>query len=541
VSVQLSTSDDDMINAVDIFSPDIIICPYLTKFIPKNIYENIPTFILHPGILGDKGPHSLDHAILEQKKSWGVTLIRANGEFDGGDVYAAIDFEMRDTKKSSLYRREVSSSASKAVKKLLQDIESNTTQITKQLPTSMHKRLTQQDRAIEWFRDSSETIARKINAADSYPGVKDELVGIECYLFGAKVESFLNDEKLQEACRKSHLKEIFAKRDGAVCIKTVDGAIWISHLKEIGRFKLPSTYVLKDKIRGVKEFRLPLILEKQHSTFYEIYLEMKGDVAYLYFNFYNGAFSCEQSIRLKYAIESMVDRCKVLVLMGGDEFFSNGIHLNILEDSKKQGEDGWSNINAMNDMVRSSLLSDDFITISAIRGGAGAGGLFFALSCDYVIARDGVVLNPHYKTIGLSGSEFHTYTLPKRVGETLAQKLLDEALPLNASMAKKIGLIDEVFSEDMDLFFEELDKFAQDLVKDEDKWYDIIDKKRDLLEEDIERIEYYHKQELEKMYPEFWDKSSEFHKLRSDFVYKICPTTTPERLIYKEDKCMNIV
>ena len=40
------------------------------------------------------------------------------------------------------------------------------------------------------------------------------------------------------------------------------------------------------------------------------------------------------------------------------------------------------------------------------------------LAADCVYAREGVILNPHYKTMGcLYGSEYWTYTLPRRVGE----------------------------------------------------------------------------------------------------------------------------
>jgi len=530
VSVQFASSDEAMLQAVDSFLPDIIICPYLTRFIPATIFENMPTFIIHPGIRGDKGAFSLDHALLEGKEMWGVTVIRANADFDGGDIWASENFTMRQSKKASLYRREVNLAASCAIKDLL-DMFSDPS-ITTQLSTPIHQRLIQGDRAIDWSCDTTETIIKKINAADSYPGVLDTLLEVECYLFGAHKEGLISDKKLQVASEEVGVKEIFAKRDGAICIKTIDGALWISHLKEKERFKLPATYVLKERLKGVKEFRIPLFLEVKRETFCELWLERRGEVAYLYFDFHNGAFNSEQSIRLKYAIETLKEECKVLVLMGGEEFFSNGIHLNILEDSKKVGEDGWSNINAMNDVVRSTLLADDIITVAAIRGGAGAGGLFLGLACDYVVARKGVVLNPHYKTIGLSGSEFHTYTLPKRVGEEMASKLLEEALPISVNEAKSIGLVDELFSEDWASFSHELHAFAEGLISDEERWYDLIDKKRDRLEDDQDLIETLHKSELKKMYPEFWEVSSPFHQLRKEFVYKQCPTTTPERLIY---------
>jgi putative two-component system hydrogenase maturation factor HypX/HoxX len=536
VSVQFAHSDEAMLTAVQRFAPDLVICPFLTRYIPASIYETVPTFVVHPGIRGDKGPHSLDHALLEQKERWGVTLIRANGEFDGGDIYAAADFQMRQSKKASLYRREVNSAASRAVKLLLEQWAKGTLQPVRQLPTQMHKVLTQSERRIDWQRDSTGTIIRKINAADSFPGVLESLMGAACCLYGAHKEEIGSDERLKEAYEKAALKEIFAKRDGAVCVKSIDGALWISHLKEPGRFKLPATYVLKEKLKGVREYRIPLMLEAKRETFHELYLEMKGEVAYLYFDFHNGAFNSEQSIRLKYAVESLRDRCKAVVLMGGEDFFSNGIHLNILEDSKKPGEDGWSNINAMNDMVRSVLLSDDFLTIAAFRGGAGAGGLFLGLACDYVVARRGVVLNPHYRTIGLSGSEFHTYTLPKRVGAEEAARLLEEALPVGTERAGEIGLVDVLLSEETDAFYSELDAFAQELVADEERWYELLESKRERLEQDAAIIASRHKEELDRMYPEFWEADSAFHGLRRAFVYKQCPTGTPERLIYTGER-----
>lgn len=520
-----------MIEEVQRFTPDIIIAPYLTKFIPAIIYEKTPTFILHPGIIGDKGPHSLDHALLEKKQEWGITLIRANSEMDGGDIYSEFNFRTREVTKASLYRKDISYAASKAIKRLLIEFQENTFNFKSQLKTPLHKILQQRDRAIDWQNDTTDVIIKKIKAADGYPGVLDTFFSKEVYLFGATKEEFFH-EGMQEASLHVKTKEIFAKRDGAICIKTKDGALWVSHLKEKGLFKLPATYVLKSAIKGVKEQRIPLMMETQKHGFEEIRLEMKGEVAYLHFNFYNGAFSSEQAIRLKYAIESMQERCRVLVLMGGEDFFSNGINLNILEDSKKRGEDGWSSINAMNDLVRSVLFSDEFLTVAALQGNAGAGGVFLALACDFVVAREGVVLNPHYKTIGLSGSEFHTYTLPKRVGEQKAQELLDAALPLSVKQAKEIGLVDEVFCEEHQSFLQELRSYTEQIVMDEDEWYTLLDEKRQRLEMDENLIQILHTKELETMYPEFWDEESPFHTLRSEFVYKVCPTATPKRLQY---------
>jgi putative two-component system hydrogenase maturation factor HypX/HoxX len=518
VSVQFSTSDKEMIEEVQRFKPDIIFCPYLKKYIPKELFLNTPTFILHPGVRGDRGHNALDHAIRDDKKEWGVVILRANEEFDGGDIYAQASFNMRDTYKASLYRNEVANATSKALKILLENLNEGEFKPTPQLKTAIHPYLTQEDRAIDWQRDTTKEIIKKIHVSDSFPGVKDEFLGVECYLFGAWEEESLSGDP----------KEIVAKRDGAVCVGTIDGALWISHMLEVGRFKLPSTYVLKEKIKGVKEVRTPLVVEYGEKTFHEISYKSISDVCYMYFNFHNGAMSSEQCIRLKYAFEYLKESHKVVVLMGGADFFSNGIHLNILEDSQKQGEDGWSNINAMNDVVKSILCADDVITVASLGNNAGAGGVFLALACDYVVAREGVVLNPHYKTLGLSGSEYHTYSLEKRVTKETADRLLSECLPISVKRAFEIGMIDKVY-EDKN-YFDALDEFAQTLIEDEDKYNDFLYEKEECLSKNIDIMEQKKEEELKVMYAEFWDKESLFHKLRYEFVYKTCQIKTPQRL-----------
>jgi putative two-component system hydrogenase maturation factor HypX/HoxX len=177
----------------------------------------------------------------------------------------------------------------------------------------------------------------------------------------------------------------------------------------------------------------------------------------------------------------------------------------------------------MNDLVSAILYADEVVTVASFARNAGAGGLFLGLACDYAVAREGVVLNPHYKTLGLTGSEYHTYTLPKRVGEAAAQKLLDACLPLSAASAKKMGMIDEVFSHET--YYEALHRFALTLYDDDFLW-----EKQEYLEENKEEIEAYKERELEVMYPEFWEEQSPFHRLRQEFVYKICPRETPKRL-----------
>ncbi len=127
----------------------------------------------------------------------------------------------------------------------------------------------------------------------------------------------------------------------------------------------------------------------------------------------------------------------VLVLGGLRDFFSNGIHLNVIEAADDPAEESWANIHAMNDLVEAVLSTTDRLTVSALGGNAAAGGVMLALAADEVWCRDGAVLNPHYTLMGLHGSEYWTYTLPRRVGAAEARRLTQSALPVSARARRR--------------------------------------------------------------------------------------------------------
>jgi len=537
VSIEFAISSKHMIEAVQMFNPELIICPFLKQKIPQDIWENHKCIIIHPGIIGDRGPSSLDWAINEQKKQWGVTALQADCEMDAGDIWSNFNFAMRDSFKASIYRKEVTKAAVQTLHEVLQNIQNSKFKPevlnydNNHVIGSYKPLMTQETRKINWEKDATQMIITKINAADSFPGLLDVLFEEEYYLYGAHKEGVL----------KGTAGDIIGRRHGAICRATIDGAVWISHLrkKEKNSFKLPSAVLLKNKLKGIYEQRIPLLLEVELDTFKEIYYKEKNEVGYLYFDFHNGAMSIEQCVRLKYAYELACQKdIQVLVLMGGSEFFSNGIHLNIMEDSLKSDEDGWSNIHAMNDIVRDIIQTQDILTVASIGSNAGAGGAIMPLAADYVIARQGVVLNPHYKTLGLHGSEYWTYLLPKRVGVKKAYELTNSCLPIGATRAKKMGLIDEVLSENEDAYQKELEEFCENLA-DCDEYYDLLDLKVDNRQKDesIKPIQKYRDEELEHMYKSFYDSNSSFNKLRCEFVYKVMPKHTPKRLaIHRKEK-----
>ena len=58
VSVELDIDDKVSREAVELYAPDLIIAPFLKRAIPESIFSKHVCLIVHPGIPGDRGPHS---------------------------------------------------------------------------------------------------------------------------------------------------------------------------------------------------------------------------------------------------------------------------------------------------------------------------------------------------------------------------------------------------------------------------------------------------------------------------------------------------
>jgi len=214
---------------------------------------------------------------------------------------------------------------------------------------------------------------------------------------------------------------------------------------------------------------------------------------------------------------------RVLVLMGGLNFFCNGIHLNVIEAAggmQEQADESWANINAIDDVVREVLLCHDKLTISAMSGNAGAGGVMAALAADYVWTHPRVVLNPSYKALDLYGSEYWTYSLPKRVGHHQALAITEGSEPMSAKQALGLGMVDRVFGTDPDSFVAAVIREAEALVDDQASLDALLDTKREMVDADSFRslLADHRRRELERMKACFQMPS--YHTKRRAFVYK---------------------
>lgn len=407
--------------------------------------------------------------------------------------------------------------------------------------------LTQKECAIDWARPAHE-IARIVRARDTLPGVLDAtLLEINGYantpvfLYGAHEERRTTGIQLGDALHANRERRragtLLGQRHGAVLVLCGQNtALWITHMKlqrtkqqlactqDAPTYKLPAARVLPAALRSaLKPLDALPGSSSQWWDWHEIQLRYPvpgdGGVCCVHFDFYNGAMGTDQCRRLREVLARLrADaRVRVVILMGGADCFSNGVHLNLIEAAADPAQESWDNINAIDDVCLEVLrLRADKQVISYVRGGAGAGGVFLALAAARVYADAAAVLNPHYGLMNLFGSEYWTYSLPRRVGAQRAAQMMSECLPLDAAQALAAGLLDGVVSA-----HEARD--AEALVRR------LLSKPAPVWDCALEALEpewaAHRARELAVMRQNFADPN--YHAARRNFVHKVTPPVTP--------------
>lgn len=607
VTIEYALSTGSTIEAATLAHPHLIICPFLTSHVPREVYTKYMTIVIHPGAPGDGGPSALDFVIMGEdgtddeiervmsrdlwsehgRSHWAVTVLQAIAEYDAGPVWAweqfSINIDDHNLTKSGLYRGAVTRAALAACLVAIERIQlaAKETTCSESEDVNSFDRITPGLDAKDEYKTGSATtgepflgghtaplpllkafrrdfdvnrhcalmISRLIRASDSQPGCLTKLFTPNLYIYGGLIED------------GGHIAAIDVKpgtfigiRNDAVCFKTVDGkGIWITHGRRVKRKtdpalwpKVPAIPLLVDV--GIVDPRqvpqilpvLPLDFSRlTYPTFQEIFVEYDSTetdqrVAYMTFDFYNGAMSTNQCRQMCAALRSILDThtestpLSAVVLLGG-AYFSNGIHLNVIEAAPDPAAESWANINGIDDVVL--FILQDFAargitTISALRGNAAAGGVALAVCADYVIAGEEVVMNPAYRALGLFGSEYHTVTYHGKVGHDIARHLLRDMLPISAQQAKDLGLVDIVlpgYGEDLDIA---IHAHVSNLISTHQtvgQWK----LKLDLSPEALSRARA---NELAEMSKDFWSpRSMRYHSRRSNFVRKVKPTKTPLR------------
>ncbi|WP_341892096.1 hydrogenase maturation protein [Variovorax sp. YR752] len=554
VSVELDISDAVTEEAVALADPDLVIAPFLKRRIPESVWSVRPCLVVHPGPPGDRGPAALDWAVLRGDVEGGVTVLQAIGDFDAGPVWAWRTFALRrDASKASLYRHEVTQAAVEAVLEAVDRLRAGAMAPASppHLPPpptwggGWQGPVPAAQRAIDWSRDDTASVLRKLRSADGHPGVADVLFGRSCRLHDAHEASAAALQRAPAGAPGS----LVARRGPALLRRTVDGGVWIGHVRcepPPGQpaLKLAATRAFAAESAALPELEVPL--QRDAAEWDELhYAESGADgqrVGWLAFDFHNGAMSTRQCERLRDALRLVRMRdTQVLVLQGGTDFFSNGIHLHDIEAAAQDAGDSaadasWRNINAIDDVVLELLTLTDRLTVALMRGNAGAGGCWLGFAADIVWAHGGVVLNPHYKNMGnLYGSEYWTCTLPRRVGAARAaevsQRVMQGRLPLSAAEAVSLGLVDAVLNAGSDGLPQAAQTRALALAAAHNHAERIATKQRARAEDEAHQaLAAYRDQELQQMHRNFYGFDPSYHVARHHFVTRKPHAWTPRHL-----------
>jgi len=521
LSIEFDINDTVTRDAVALYRPDLVLAPILKRPIPEDVWRAVPCLIVHPGPLGDKGPSALDWAIQQGRQSWGVTVVQAVADMDAGPVWATRSFPMRGAPKSSLYRREVTEAAVAAVDEALRRfangrgpaLEANDGE------EGAKPLMRQADRAIDWPRTTTAEVLARIRAADGQPGVRDTVEGHETWLHDAH----------PAPGHTGAPGAILGLGGEALLRATADGAVWIGHLKvrlpdSHRRIKLPAR-------RALELLGIPATKDAAtRGAPSQVSRADDGDVAIIRFPFANGAMSAARSRALEAEIRTAAKSPQpVILLTGGPEFWSNGIDLATIEAADSPAEASMEAIEAIDDVCLGILEATDKWIIAAMQGNAGAGGVFMALAADEVVAREGVVLSPHYKNMGnLYGSEYWTYLLPRRLGEGGAARLMETRMPISAREAASIGLIDGTGPGAPEAFEAAMIAYAQ-VTADAPMFAERLAAKARQRAADAAQkpLSAYRDEELTRMRLNFFGFDTSYHVARHDFITQVPKSRTP--------------
>ena len=180
----------------------------------------------------------------------------------------------------------------------------------------------------------------------------------------------------------------------------------------------------------------------------KVIIENRGSVAILRLN--NEVINAVSSLLtndLSETLNKVRNEFQGIILVGGEKFFSIGFDL---PELLKLDRDGMTEFYYKFNHLVFDLFTLPLPTVCAISGHAVAGGNILALTCDYRFAASGKkLIGLNEVKLGVPVPYLADLMLREIVGERAATEMLYHGELLSISDAKQIGLIDEVFPQEM--------------------------------------------------------------------------------------------
>ena len=327
--------------AVARHTPELIVCPILKTIIPESIWSQAPLPDRAPG--PGRRPRAVVAGLGDRARHGGVGRDRPAGHRRGrrrrrlghAHVPHARGRQEQPVPPRGPPRRDRArcwtpwpASTTRASRR------AGSTTPTRRVSGRPRPLIRQAERAIDWtVGRRPTTIVRRIRAAEGHPGRAR-------HGRGRRVPPLRRAPRAGPARRGRARSSPPATARSAARPSTAPSGSPTSSARD--HFKLPATRALA--LAGASSTcprsACPSTPRSPTATRWrEISYTEHAGVGYLRFDFYNGAMSTEQCRRLLDAYRYARSRrqTSVIVLEGGDDFFSNGIHLNVIEAARGAG------------------------------------------------------------------------------------------------------------------------------------------------------------------------------------------------------------
>lgn len=199
---------------------------------------------LHASLLPKfRGASPIQSALLAGESKTGVSFIRISEQLDAGDVFARFEIPIGNKNAVEL-SAELAALGGAKFPAVLKKIASGELQAIPQneAKASFCQKIQKADGRVDWQKDSTKLLARKLRAFAPWPGVWTILRFRGEQGFDGKVLKLVEFEKSQRSEVKSQSGEVFEK-NGKIFAAMADGAIELKKVQLAGK-----------KILSAKEF-----------------------------------------------------------------------------------------------------------------------------------------------------------------------------------------------------------------------------------------------------------------------------------------------
>lgn len=503
VSVELDITGE----SVALYRPDLVIAPFLKRAIPDDVWRAVRCLIVHPGPPGDRGPAALDGPFSRASRSGVSRCCRrmANSTpVQSGSI----------ARSRCGVPRNPASTATRSPPKRWRRCSRP---LPRSRPGTRRPRqwrairafacgaLRQADRAINWQHDTTVEVLRKIDSADGMPGLTDSLFWQDVRLFDAHEAHGISGEP----------GTVVAQCDGALARATVEGAVWIGHVRSALAARLrntPPAPALPRTTETTSRSVVSMMARARSSMAFDVAPGLiRRAVGGLDLGKMNAvrpiitAAGQQQHLGCARKRGSIsVEQCLAAVGAHGGvvEVELQPANLAMLAIFDRTVAASWP-VRQMRGFRREDLRRRKF---QALRR--------------EVWASDRTVLNPHYKNMGnVYGSEYWTYLLPQRAGAANAAMITQCRLPMGVAEAGRLGIVDRVLTA-RGAATDDLVRLAAALASDPGYAARLVDKRRRRAADQAEKpLDAYRNEELRRMRLNFYGFDPSYHVARYNFIH----------------------